>query len=438
MKFFVFLVFVLLGIGRNLPFQELYFYGLGVADFLLFFLFLFFLLIPKSCHALLYEFRVLSIPIVATYGISALAMTSLAFNASIFGIDGKDIFEIFKYFYLLIVMVVTSYCTRWMGIIPALGFVLGAIVTGVIAMLNPMNPNVYGTLQIFNPNVIGNVLSVAIIFCSFIVLAGYPLRGGLLAIFAAILAFFTFSKASWLMSIFGLIACYLALTNLKNSNSNLALKYGKYLTYLTFVGLLYTVYAYWDVISLIVNAKIVATDFEASAVEGGSFSARVGLMLSAFHMFLINPVLGVGISNFEHVNYLLQGDLGDAYYNDDNANSAWFYILGCMGLPAFILFTYVFYWFLRRVYRFPFSSSKIRHLYVMCVAVVFLIGGNVQLEMLTAYYYWVALGLVVAWKTLPAGMCVYSDKSGKEVSTTSKMPPPSGASIELNAKRHST
>ena len=201
------------------------------------------------------------------------------------------------------------------------------------------------------------------------------------------------------MSMFGLIACYLALINLGNCNTNLAQKFGKYFVYLTFVGMPYVVYEFWDVLSLIVEAKIAATDFEASAAEGGSFSARAGLILSAIYMFLANPLLGVGISNFEYVNHLLESDLGDAYYDDDNPNSAWFYVLGCMGLPAFILFTYIFYWFLTRVHRFSFVNSKARHLYVICIGVVYLIGGNVQLEMLTAYYYWIALGVVAAWST---------------------------------------
>ena len=397
MKLFVFLVFVLLGIGRNLPFQELYFFGLGMADYLFCLLFLFSLLKPESLQALLYEYRVLRAPIVATGCIGALAMASLVFNAQIYGVEVRDLFEIIKYYYLLIVMIMASHYTRTMGIVPAEGFVVGVIVSGVVAFLNPMNPDVLGTPQIFNPNVIGNVLSVAVVFCSFVILAGYPLRGVLLAFFSAAISFFTFSKGAWLMSTFGLIACYLALTNLGKRNASLALKFGKYMAFLTFAGLLYVVYEFWDVISTIVVAKIAATDFEATAAEGGSFSARAGLMLSAFYMFLMNPLLGVGISNFEYVNHLLESNLGSAYYDDDNPNSAWFYVLGCMGLPAFILFTYIFYWFLKRVHLFSFVNPKARYLYVICIGVVFLIGGNVQLEMLTAYYYWIALGVVAGW-----------------------------------------
>jgi len=402
-KIFIFLVFVLLGIGRNLPFQYFYFFGLGVADILFCLLSLLLLCNANSRQALQHEITVLRKPIIAIVCISALAMASLAFNVWIYDVKGTDILENLRYFYLLTVMVVTSHCTRTTGMVPAVGFVVGVIISGVVAFLNPMNPDVLGTPQIFNPNVIGNVLSVSIVYCSFAILSGYTVYGALLAVCATVIAFFTFSKGTWLMSTFAIIACNLALKSLGSRNTSLSFKYGKYLAYIVFATLLYVVYEFWGVVSLIVEAKIAATDFEASAVGGGSFSARVGLILSSIYMFLMNPLLGVGISNFEHVNHLLESDLGAAYYDDDNPNSAWFYVLGCMGLPAFILFTWVFYWFLRRLYRIPVVNPKTRFWYTACVGIVFFIGGNIQGEMLAAYYYWVALGIVAALSTSNKG-----------------------------------
>lgn len=394
MKTFIFLIFVFLGVGRNLPFQNIYFFGLGVADLFFCMLSFFLLLNQKSRQALQYECAALRIPIGATVGLSFLATLSLLINTPIYGGEVKDLFEILRYFYLIGIMVVTSYCTRLTGVMPAVGFVVGVVVSGVVAFLNPMNPDVLGTPQIFNPNVIGNVLSVAIAICSFVIICGYPIIGGMLAVCAAVIAFFTFSKGTWLMTTFAILACFLGLASLGTRNTSYALKHGKYLGCFLFASLFFVLYAFWDKVLLIVAAKIAATDFGASAAEGGSFSARAGLMLSAFYMFLMNPFLGVGISNFEFVNNLLESDLGNAYYADDNPNSAWFYVLGCMGLPAFILFIWVFYWFLKRVYRITFLNPKIRFMYVACIGIVFFIGGNVQLEMLTAYYYWVVLGLV--------------------------------------------
>jgi O-Antigen ligase len=395
MRLFVFVVFVFLGIGRNLPFNELYFFGLGIADYLFGLLTCLWL----RGSSVTRQARVLRTPIFATMLISVIALISMLLNAPVYGAEIKDVFEILKYLYLVVVMVVTSHYTMRMGLVPALGFVVGIIISGIVALRYPMNPDILGTLQIYNPNVIGNVLSVSIVFCSFAILGGYPVIGGFLAICAASIAFFTFSKGAWLMSIFGLVACYFAATNQGEGNEGLLMRFKRNVVYFLLLGMLATVYVFWDLMSLIVQTKIAATDFESSAAEGGSVSARAGLILSAFYMFMRNPAFGVGISNFEQVNNLQQDDLGDSYYEDDNPNSAWFYVLGCMGLPAFILFSCMFYWFLSRVYRISHLNRKARALYTTSVGIVFFIGGNVQLEMLTAYYYWVALGVVPALST---------------------------------------
>lgn len=388
---------MLLGIGRNLPFESIYFFGLGLGDLLFCVLTYLLLLGGAKNQGLRDDYLALRLPLAAIAYLAALAMLSLAFNAPIYDVKTRDIFEILKYFYLAVVMLITSRCTRMSVTTPALGFVVGAIVAGVIAFLNPMNPDVLGTRQIFNPNVIGNVLSVSIVLCSFVILAGRPLTGGALAVIATVISFFTFSKGTWLMTVFGLCACWLALGIPRANRSERAVRYGRWLGYLTFVLLAGATIFFWDTVTTIVQAKIVATEFDASAADGGSFSARVGLIQSALHMFLMNPLLGVGISNFEEVHRTLQPVLGNAFYDDDNPNSAWFYVLACMGLPAFILFTSIFIWFLIRVSRLPAGTHRKRLTYTACVGIVFLTGGNVQVEMLTAYYYWVALGLVAGW-----------------------------------------
>lgn len=403
MKAYVFVVFTLLGIGRNLPFQGIYVSGLGIADLLFVGLVLLLLMAPTSRRLAAAEAGQLRRPLVAMTWLGFFALLSLAFNAAIYGVAGKDVLEIIKYFYLLAVAVVAAYCTRAYGVTPVVGgFALGAVISGVVAYLNPMNPDVLGTPQIFNPNVIGNVLSVAVVFGSFVILKGHSTAGAILAVSAAAIAFFTFSKGTWLMSTLGLAACYLALHNNGHHPApGVLLKFGKYLAYVVFLGLAYVIYEAWEIVSVVVETKIAVTEFEATAAEGGSASARYGLILSAILMFFKNPMLGVGISNYEVINRAQEADLGDDFYDDDNPNSAWFYVLGCMGLPAFLLFSYVFFWFVKRLHKIPFASGKARLLYTGCVALVFFIGGNVQLEMLTAYYFWVALGAVSGWTYVP-------------------------------------
>jgi hypothetical protein len=291
-------------------------------------------------------------------------------------------------------MLVAVHCTRRTGTLPAVGFVVGVLVTGVVALFNPMNPDVLGTPQIFNPNVIGNVLAVSIVMCSIVILYGRPVLGVLLAVLAAAIAFFTFSKGTWLMSTLAVLACYIALSTNHRPAAGRLTHWGRYMSFAVLAGLVYSGYHFREVVWAIIEAKIAATDFGASAAEGGSFSARWGLIMSAFRMFLMNPLLGVGISNYELVNRLLAPELGDAFYDDDNPNSAWFYVLGCMGLPAFICFAWVFVICIRLLNGAPILKTGVRALYVTLIALVLFIGGNIQLEMLTANYYWVLLGIL--------------------------------------------
>jgi len=69
-----------------------------------------------------------------------------------------------------------------------------------------------------------------------------------------------------------------------------------------------------------------------------------------------------------------------------------------MGLPAFICFAWVFYTCIKFLSGVPIRAKKVRALYSGLVGLVLFIGGNVQLEMLTAYYYWVLLGILAAWQ----------------------------------------
>ena len=397
-KLIVFVVFLFLGIGRNLPNEMLYLAGVGLPDLLLILLMFWQLLSRQGRVEFKHEVRLLQNIFVAVSLLGVFAMMSLAFNAFIYRIEASDIFEIFKYYYQLIVMVAAFHYTRTTGPLPAVGFVVGALITGVVALLNPMNPDVLGVPQIFNPNVIGNVLAVSIVMCSLVILHCRPVLGVLLAVPAAVIGFFTFSKGTWLMCTFAVLACYLALTALQRPKVDWTLRWGRYASYAVLAGLVYGAFQFSEVVWIIIEAKIAATDFEASAAEGGSFSARWGLIISAIRMFLMNPLLGVGISNYEFVNRMLESELGDAFYDDDNPNSAWFYVLGCMGLPAFVCFAWIFFVCLRFLNSVPIRAGKVRVFYVGLVGLVLFIGGNVQLEMLTAYYYWVLLGILAGWQ----------------------------------------
>lgn len=396
MKLAVAFVFLLIGIGRNLPFTELYFFGLGLGDVFLVTSSL--LLFVNSTLRLEFveALRFLWLPNLLVVLLSIWAFISYAFNSFIFGAEIKDFFEILKYIYSAMLMVVTFFWTRKLGAWPILWFATGVVISGIVAFFNPMNPDVLGTRQIFNPNVIGNVLAVSIGLCAIGVVMGRAALASSIAVCAAILGFFTFSKGTWLMMLFTLTAMFVAIAASSIKPRGLIVKLGKVVAVFVLLGLIGVAVTFRETVYNIVEAKIVATEFDSTAEEGGSFSARAGLILSAYKMFLMNPFFGVGISNFEKVHHSLERELGSAFYDDDNPNSAFFYVLGCMGFPAFVAFVILFAWLLVRTTNLAIDGRMNRWIFGFSFGSALFIGGNVQVEMLTAYYYWVTIGAVAA------------------------------------------
>lgn len=396
MKYSIFAIYLLFGMGRNLPEEAMYYKGVGLVDTA--FIFIIAMILSSAARVkLLLEIQRVRYLALAILIIVFFATSSLFFNMFIYGVEIKDLFEIARYVYSFFVLTFTIFAVKRYGAYIMIGFPIGIIITGVVAIMNPMNPDVLGTPQIFNPNVIGNALAVSVFFSSILILSRHIVKGTVLGIISAGIAFYTFSKGTWIMTALGLLACLMALQMRAGINDRrLSGNISKILASSLFGVMIYVLYDNYEIISTIVEAKIMATKFESTAVEGGSFAARVGLILSAARMALLNPLLGVGISNFEVVNRSLQTELGNYFYDDDNPNSAFFYVLGCMGVIPFIAFCFIYWTFVKKLSGLV-SSDKIKGLvFTLCGALIILIGGNVQVEMLTGYYFWVLLGFVMA------------------------------------------
>jgi O-antigen ligase len=143
--------------------------------------------------------------------------------------------------------------------------------------------------------------------------------------------------------------------------------------------------------------KLRATSFESSASEGGTFSARLGLILSGIYMFFDNPIFGIGISNFEHFHYQNETILGDKFFEDDNPNSAFIYILACGGLLPFIIWCFIVLYSIYLIYK----LFRLHFRVMLSIIQVFLfsfaiiLSGFVQNEILNAYFYWFFIALLI-------------------------------------------
>ena len=137
----------LLLIGRNLPFDNLYIYGLGPWDLfaICLFPFLDYKKIPKKILSYIFVFL-----ISATIGILLNIHFGYRFN---------DIFEILRILYCFELIALGIFFGKYLKhntIVYTLFF--SSVCVFTFAYLNPMNPDVLGFVQIWNPNVIGNYL----------------------------------------------------------------------------------------------------------------------------------------------------------------------------------------------------------------------------------------------------------------------------------------
>lgn len=359
--------FLLLLIGRNLPFDDLYFSGLGVWDFFAISLFPFldYKVIPKKILFYIFVFFV-----------SALIGVLIS---STIGIRINDILEIFRIFYSLELIALGFLFAKYLEnttIIDILFY--SSLCMFIFAYLNPMNLDVLGFVQIWNPNVLANYFlhCVAII----LVLSKKISKKILMYCFLLLIfSFFTYSKASWLLIFLYLVIIFINISRLNQ------------LIFLLIFALLFTYNTeYLSSLNILLNSKIDASGFGGTAASGSSVGARIGLAYSGFLMFLKNPIFGIGIGNFEMVNDSLKYTLSDMYFKDDNANSLFFHYLGTTGIigcSSVILL--IFQYFKLLTY-----SLKSKTIYLI-VLIFILISINFQRELFTTNTMYLVMGVFI-------------------------------------------
>ena len=396
-KLFISVLFFLLGIGRNLPYEDLFVFGLGMADFMLF---LFFIVSFANENSKWQS--ILSQNNYLLYAMTLFLVWNLfstTMSIPFFGINVLDIFECLRIVYLMIILFSTIFLTVKYKIIPGISFVSGVAFSGYIAYLNPMNPDVLGIVQIFNPNVIGNVLSVS---CLFIVLLIYLGANKILSLILFSICFsfaiFTYSKATWLMLIIGLVSLFVLFKQYYSifTRFRKIVIISMLLAICSYIGTRDEFKASIELGELIIDSKIENSGFGSSASEGSSVGARYGLSYSGFYMFLQSPIWGVGVGNFEKVNNKNKYELGKYYYNDDNANSLIFHLLGTIGIVGLIIFLIILFFFYKKLNQLC-KAYNIPKLYSYLLIFTFLISINFQRELLTAYYFWIIFGTTIGF-----------------------------------------
>lgn len=373
---------IALGIGRNLPFQALYPFGLSLVE-----------LMALSCapYLLFHKMQVhKDIKLISSLmAVMAFFFTiSMMVNISEYPPKVLDILEIMRFFFLAYLVILLSVLYHEHSSLLLVSFIVGVLITFYFSYQNPMNEDVVGFVQIFNPNVLG----VALVVSSYMLLLLQIKSNGVAKfVGCGVLLYcsvFTYSKGAWLLGSSAFIVSSLLLLSAGNRLTQIFI--GFCLVFVAVKGLSALADSAFFVL---LQAKISATDFGATAASGGSFSARVGLILSAFLMFVDNPFFGVGLSGWEDAHKAQALVLGHYFYSDDNPNSAFFYVLSTGGGFAFLAWCSIFMIFLRRVgiYSFRTLTRSSARAFQVFTILFFLVAGNTQSEMLSAYYYWVVI-----------------------------------------------
>lgn len=407
MRPLVWLICLLLGIGQNLPFEQLYVHGVGAGDFLFLGLLTLQMLHAPSREALIAEAgRLQTLFLLLLVFVTLTVLSSFA-NVPVWDIDGADLIEAIRPLYYFALIVFVSLSVRRYGLSIVIAFLSGILVSGIVAYLFPSSEDVNGFVMLWNPNVMGNMLAVGVLLVSLLIFEGRLGAATLFLFPFVVLSAFSYSKGTWIMVLLGLGACFVAF---RASGGVRTRRLGKNILVAGGLGFLGVIAYNFDVLYEMVSFKLSTTQFEDSAAEGGTVAARWGFVRASVQLALENPLLGVGISNFETAYDSLQQVLGDDYWATDNPHSTWLYILACMGIPALIVFAGIVVVVLRQFYaRLPLKQGSCQ-LYISLVALLLFLSGAVLLHLLTQYFFWFMAGVAAGWKSKKHAISPYPEK----------------------------
>lgn len=386
---------LLWGVGQNLPFDRFYVHGISPGDFA-FVVLLGAMLSDRNTRAqfLAEALRLRGLFALVFAFVTLTAMSSAA-NAFSWDMDGSDLVEIVRPFYYFAIVIFISLATRRYGLGVLAAFVVGIVVSGVVAYLRPTSDDVLGFVMLWNPNVIGNMLAIGVLFSSLLICEGRLLSAAAFLLSCMVLSIFTYSKGTWLMALVAFGACLLAMRAAPGRRNRWAgrIALGGGLGALAVLAVI-NFSAIYDLIAF----KLSTTQFGDTAAEGGTAAARWGFVATSFNLAAEHPLFGIGISNFENVYRTLERPLGNAYWATDNPHSAWLYMLACMGIPALLVFGAIFVHTLRTLGRKVPLNGTARVLYVGAFAGVLFFSGAVMLQLLTQYFFWFLAGVVHGWR----------------------------------------
>jgi hypothetical protein len=314
-------------VSENLP-DQFHIAGLGLFEFCTVGFSIYYFInneFPKSVN---YRyFKTVILPI--------LAIVISFYIADIFGLIVFSNYSLADYIeplrlllYVLFVLLISRVCKSMNDIyLSIFSCIVGIFFVALRSYLKPGDESfLYGLPVLNDPNVVANLIGYAFIGIALLANSKFRRIGIPLSLVFTFLQFLSFSKAGWMMMIFG---WFLILISYRVS-----LKYIFLILFIINLAFIhYDVYIILkDALDLKLNAAVGAEN------EVGSFKGRQGFLLSSIMTFRDYP-LGIGNHYFAQVHYQHAAALGSFYSESTSPHSAIGYLLissGFIGISAFL------------------------------------------------------------------------------------------------------
>jgi O-antigen ligase len=370
--------------------------GIGWLDILFFIWFLFAIVEPKRRLALseaLWEVRkfVLLILVFMTWLLLATTV-----NCYTWGAGPTDIFAIGRLVYYSAILLFACVTVRQYGYgVLVAGFITGV---GVLTLGRFYDAYTEGASAVVlqdliilkDPNVIGNMMGIGVLFCILGVLKGYVKLSLLAALALAIASVTTFSKGTWLMILFGLLGCMVALLmTVQRSHQSLMRFLPATIVLIALAGLV--TYAYWDLLVDLVNLKLQTTE------ENETAAYRYYFALAAIYAMVDHPIFGLGFRNFPQVERLYPDVVPEP---TENAHNAFLHFGAVGGIPALLLLIWLVAYPVAPLWR-ALAAEHSRALATCLTALVVFIltlSGSVQLQLVAQPFFWLLAGIILSWR----------------------------------------
>jgi len=370
--------------------------GIGWLDIVFFIWFIFALVDPSRRLALstaLWAVRkfVLLILVFMTW-----LLLSTVVNSYTWGAGPTDLFAIGRLVYYCAILLFAYITVRQYGY----GALVAGFITGVGVLTLGRFYDAYtegasavilqDLIILKDPNVIGNMMGIGVLFCILGVLEGYVKLSFLAALALAIASVTTFSKGTWLMILIALIGCVVALLMTVRRSERSLMRYLP--ATIVLIGLAGVItFVYWDLLVDLVNLKLETTE------ENETAAYRYQFGLAAIYAMADHPIFGLGFRNFPQVERLYPDVVPEP---TENAHNAFLHFGAIGGIPALLILIWLVAYPIAPLWR-ALAAEYPRTLASILTALVVLIlglSGSVQLQLVAQPFFWLLAGIILSWR----------------------------------------